>query len=158
MKKIAFILILVLCISFVTACIPNRVLDSMTSPVGDLALPSLDYQLTLAKEGMTIVNLLETHMNTARAVGRGEYPVEREILNLEASIRIADDAISAVAILNVPGDDEHNTAELLRRMNNARNSLELYQEDLVSGDLGAIGGRVNLMKSDFSAIVGMMNP
>jgi len=157
MKK-AIILLLVICLVSVSACIPGNVVERIGAPLGDVALTSIEYNIIMGREGTAIMNLLETHMSNGRSVARGEYPLDREIGNVAYSIAKADEAITAVAILHIPEGMEDTAAEMIRRMHNARNSLELYQTDLLNNNLEAIGGRVNLMRGDFTALSGMQNP
>ena len=158
MKILILLLVTAIMLPSVTGCIPESALERMSTPLGELALPPLEYNISVAKEATSVMNILETHMANGRNISRGEYPLEREIGNVAHSIKMVDEHIMAVAVLHPPEAETENTAELLRRMHNARNSLELYHDDLVDGKTEAIGGRVNLMRSDFSSLSGMMNP
>jgi len=157
MKIITIILCIIFAISL-TACIPHAAIERLSTPFGDLALPTLEYQMTLATEATAVLMILETHMTNGKNVERGEYPLERESGNVAHSLVMVEESIRAIAILHVPHDEEDNTTELLRRLNNARNSLELYHDDLIAGNTELISSRVNLMRGDFVSITGMLTP
>ena len=120
-------------------------------------LTALEYTIMTNKEIALVMNLLETHMSNGRNVVRSRYPIEDEIKNVEHSIIMVGEAIKSIDILYPARTYEDDRLEILRRMENALNSLENYKEALEGRDADMIQGLIHVMQGDFTALKGMFN-
>ena len=120
-------------------------------------LTALEYTIMTNKEIALVINLLETHMSNGRNVVRSRYPIEDEIRNVEHSLIMTGEAIKTIDTLYPAVTYEDDRLEILRRMENAQNSLENYKEALEGRDPELVQGLIGVMQGDFVALKGMFN-
>ena len=142
-----------------TGCAPKKQTagDGGVTYKTEFPLSALEYTIMTNKEIALVINILETHMTNGRNVIKGSYPAEDEISNVEHSLIMTDEAIDSVDTMYPANTYEDDRLDILRRLENAKNSLVNYKEALEEGDYDLLEGLIDVMKGDFVALKGMFN-
>jgi len=160
MKKILSGVLLALLMCSMAGCI-----DSGTAPLPENPnesyhanpVDSMNYSLYVDKEITLVLNAIEMHMANSLTLRKGTYAVEDEIKNLEASLQTVQGAIESVKYLAPPKGYDDVRTETLRRMANAKVTLEEYKGYLQSGDTEDISSFADTMQGDFISLKGLFN-
>ena len=159
MKNTNYILLTITVLLIITGCKQKNNADNsgLVKYNTQYPLSALEYTLITNKEIALVMNQLETHMSNGRSVIKGEYPIEDEIANAEHTLVMVREAIDSVDTLYPANGYEDDRLEILRRMENAYDSLENYREALDNNDMGLLEGLIAVMKADFTSLKAMFN-
>ena len=159
MKKAIIAVCVLFCMVLPGCVIPNTQQPGESAPQYNTQFPltALEYTIITNKEIALVMNILETHMSNGRNVIRSRYPIEDEIKNAEHSLIMTGEAIKTIDTLYPAITYEDDRLEILRRMENALNSLENYKTALEGRDMEMTYGLIDVMQGDFVSLKGMFN-
>ena|GEM_PF-5376439 len=121
------------------------------------SLSAMEYTISANKEIGLVLNLLEEHMTNGKNVLKNRYPVTDEIDNLNHTLIMVKEAIDSIDRLLPPDSYEDDRLDTLRRMENARETLESYAIALESSVPEELSVAIDLMGGDFAALKGSFN-
>lgn len=156
---ILVLLIFVLSIFF-SGCIAEKPIvteDGIQIQSDGQAPDAMNYTLYMNKEIALVMNILEEHMANALKVKNESYPIEDEIDNAKHSLVMVQEAVDSVCQIKAPNGYEEDGADILRRMQNAQNTLEGYYQALLDNNLADIPDYTELMEGDFASLKGIFN-
>ena len=123
----------------------------------DTSTDAMNYTTYVNKELDLVMNILSSHIANGRQVAKGEYIAEDEIDAAAESLVYIADAIDSVDLLNPPAEYEDSRLAILRRMNNAADTVGAYRAALEEGRTEDIDEYVKLMEGDYIALSGVFN-
>lgn len=155
MRKIqAVIAIFVLATCLLSGCVQNKAQLTDSGFViynTENAVDANNYTIYVNKEINLVLNTLEGHLAISKKILTNTYPVEDEVANLTESIAVIRGAYQSVELMNPPKEYEDNRMAVLRRMNNAINSLENYQEALKDNS-AFLSDYLDVIEGDYAAL------
>jgi hypothetical protein len=125
-----------------------------TEYVTEYPLSAHEYSITVNEKLVTVMNILETHMSSGRAVINGEYPSSDELASVNQSIATVKETADYIDGLYPARGYEDEKHDISRKINNAINSLETYRDALLKDDHERIKSVIEIMSGDFIAIKG----
>jgi len=167
MKKVVSIVLAVLLIVLCFAgCKPAEEYVQQPTLKYDTEYPAtaFEYNLTMNKKIVPMLNILEGHISKAKDVCDGKYPIEYEIKSVEDDLKLVQDLFEETKRVYPPKDCSDRHSDILTQINRVVNSLEVYLDTLkATTDLSNTAQQQDIidcagvMESEFTGLKNMFN-
>ncbi len=117
---------------------------------------TMEYTIFLDKEITPITNALTTQILLIKHVVNDNYPLSDALDSAKSALDVISDCIEQVDTMNPPDSYEDLRVSVLKSMNNCKNDVETYIDELESGEIDKdrLDSLRKIMQADYIALTG----